>query len=245
MNAPLRTLALAFTLACAGCNARPLTQLVVVTESSLRVPSELDKKKTDFTAPSVSMRHRMLAIRSISDLPATLGVVHRSGPLGPIHIRVRGRLRSSVVVTREAEVMLEAGRTRRLDLSLDAACRDVTCREAQSCARGTCRSLTIAPGELRDFNGVFPFEPDASSPDAGSPDTPTPLTCTPACTDPSHATGQCVLGTCRLTCESNRSDCNGLYSDGCEIDTRSSSSHCGGCGRPCDARERCRSSECN
>lgn len=244
MNTPLRNLAAAFTLAfvlgSAGCNAQPLTQLVVVTESSLRVPSELDQIEIDITSPSGVMGSRMVAISSPANLPATLGVVHRDGPLGPIHIRVRGRARDMVMVTREADVMLQQGRTLRLDLALDASCRGVTCRADQSCSAGTCRALMIAPSELVDFNGTLP-----SSADAGSPDAFTPAMCTTSCGNPMHATGICVLGACRLVCQLNRSDCNGLYEDGCEIDLRSATTDCGACGRACDEGERCRSGECD
>ena len=250
MNTPLRNLAAAFTLAfvlgSAGCNAQPLTQLVVVTESSLRVPSELDQIEIDITSPSGVMGSRMVAISSPANLPATLGVVHRDGPLGPIHIRVRGRARDMVMVTREADVMLQRGRTLRLDLALDASCRGVMCRADQSCAEGACRMLTIAPSELVDFSGTLPSSTDAGAPDAGSPDAFTPTTmCTISCGDPMHATGVCVLGSCRLICQANRNDCNGVYEDGCETDTRSSAMHCGVCGRACGAGERCRSGECD
>jgi hypothetical protein len=240
MKRLLRALGWALTLACIGCNVRPLTQLVVVTETSLRVPSELDQIEIDITSPSGSMGHRMAAISSSTNLPATLGVVHRSGPLGPIHIRVRARLRDSVIVTRDAEVTLQEGRTLRVDLSLDARCRSVSCSDNQSCAGGACRSVSIAPSELIVFDGTLP-----STPDAGSPDATTPVTCSPSCGNPSHATGLCVAGTCRLLCESNRSDCNGRYEDGCETDTRSTNSDCGACGRACDGGERCRSSVCD
>lgn len=248
MNSPLHhpfwalTAAFALSLfACTGCNARPLTQLIVVTDTSLRVPGELDQIEIDITSPSGAMGHRMLAITSTSNLPATLGVVHRSGPLGPIHIVVRGRLRGTAIVTREAEVTLQEGRTLRVDLALDASCRDVTCRENQSCAGGACRSRSIAPNELVDFHGGLTH----TATDAGTSDAPIPVTCTPSCENPSHATGLCVLGTCRLTCEPNRSDCNGRYDDGCETDTRSTTSDCGACGHACDAGMRCRSGMCD
>ena len=274
MNTLIRNLALTLTLACLGCNARPLTQLIVVTEASLQVPSELDQVEITITSPSGVMGHRMMAIRSTADLPVTLGVVHRGGPLGPIHITVRGRLGEVEIVTREAEVTLQEGRTLRLDLPLDVRCRGVMCRGDQTCAGGECRALAIAADELTVFDGTLPSasdagnadagnadagnadagnadagnadagSPDAGNADAGSPDAYSMPTCTPACTNPPEASAECVLGECRLTCGRDRGDCNGVYADGCEVDTRDNDSHCGVCGNRCDADERCRGREC-
>ena len=313
MITPLRDLAAVFTvafmLASAGCSARPLTQLVVVTESSLDIPSDLDQIEIDITSPSGAMGQRMVAIASRANLPATLGVVHRDGPLGPVHIRVRGLARGMVMVTREADVMLQEGRTLRLDLPLDASCRGVVCPGDQSCAAGACRMLTIAPSELVDFNGTPHSSADAGSADAGSvdagsvdagsvdagsvdagsvdagwvdagsvdagwvdagsvdagwvdaasadaastdaastdaasTDAPTPPMCPTSCSDPMHATGVCEMGICVLVCRPNRSDCNGLYDDGCETDIRSSETHCGVCARACGAGQRCRGGDC-
>lgn len=40
----------------------------------------------------------------------------------------------------------------------------------------------------------------------------------------------CASGACEVVnCSSNRADCNGTFSDGCEVNTSSSATHCGGC----------------
>lgn len=45
----------------------------------------------------------------------------------------------------------------------------------------------------------------------------------------------CIGGTCQVTfCSSNQADCNGMGSDGCEINTESSLEHCGACFRNCE-----------
>ena len=240
MNTPTLHIALVLTLACIGCNARPLTQLVVVIESSLRAPSELDHVEIDITSPSGAMGRRMQSVGSSADLPTTLGVVHRGGPLGPVRVVVRGRLRGAEVVTREAEVTLQEGRTLRLNLSLDGRCRGVMCRGDQSCAEGSCRARAIAPDELVVFDGTIPGASDAGAADAFSPPT-----CTTFCPGAPAAAGRCVLGVCRLECMPNRGDCNGVYADGCEVDLRNSASDCGGCGNSCDSDERCRNGACD
>ena len=44
----------------------------------------------------------------------------------------------------------------------------------------------------------------------------------------------CDFGKCVLGCRDGWADCNGSQVDGCEIDTRSDPSNCGGCGVTCD-----------
>ncbi|MCB9634703.1 MAG: FG-GAP repeat protein, partial [Sandaracinus sp.] len=50
-------------------------------------------------------------------------------------------------------------------------------------------------------------------------------------------TSTCELGACAITtCASNFGDCNGVASDGCETDVRTSVSNCGACGMACATR---------
>ena len=59
--------------------------------------------------------------------------------------------------------------------------------------------------------------------------------CGAACNLPNVATYTCAGGTCGIgSCISGFMDCNGVASDGCEIDTRSNVNNCGGCGTVCD-----------
>lgn len=59
--------------------------------------------------------------------------------------------------------------------------------------------------------------------------------CNAACGVAPRSTATCNDGQCGLQCNANYADCNGLRGDGCEVDTTSSVSHCGGCGRACAA----------
>jgi hypothetical protein len=59
--------------------------------------------------------------------------------------------------------------------------------------------------------------------------------CGRMCASGPNSTATCMAGTCGLTCESNFADCNAQASDGCEVDTRTSTMHCGMCGRNCPA----------
>lgn len=53
--------------------------------------------------------------------------------------------------------------------------------------------------------------------------------------DPPNAVETCANGICTYSmCDAGYGDCDGNPTNGCEIDTRSSLLHCGGCGRVCN-----------
>ena len=68
--------------------------------------------------------------------------------------------------------------------------------------------------------------------------------CGDACTAGPNATAICVMGACRLVCSDGFADCDARADDGCEVDTRASDLHCGGCGRACAPGTRCEMGTC-
>ena len=70
-------------------------------------------------------------------------------------------------------------------------------------------------------------------------------TCGNACGSPANATGLgCVNGKCGMTCNGSFKDCNGTYSDGCEVDTSKDNKNCGACGNACPSGITCASGLC-
>jgi hypothetical protein len=61
--------------------------------------------------------------------------------------------------------------------------------------------------------------------------------CPTRCTAPAGRSATCVAGVCTVgvTCAAPLADCNGTMGDGCEENTNTSTLHCGGCGRACNA----------
>jgi hypothetical protein len=57
--------------------------------------------------------------------------------------------------------------------------------------------------------------------------------CAIRCDVVAHGTGTCAAGVCALNCEGAFDDCDGKVSNGCETDTTSDPSHCGGCKNAC------------
>lgn len=68
--------------------------------------------------------------------------------------------------------------------------------------------------------------------------------CGAACSVP-NATARCFSSRCAVgTCETGRADCDGEADGGCEVDTRTSALHCGGCNQPCTADQMCVVGQC-
>ncbi len=72
--------------------------------------------------------------------------------------------------------------------------------------------------------------------------------CGRSCLTANVATAECSAGACRvLTCDAGFADCDGNPANGCEVDTRVSTAHCGRCGNACAApggTAVCRASVC-
>ncbi|MDP3221337.1 MAG: hypothetical protein Q8S73_45055, partial [Deltaproteobacteria bacterium] len=57
--------------------------------------------------------------------------------------------------------------------------------------------------------------------------------CGTACATRANAATTCVAGACGSTCDAGFADCDGDPSNGCEVDTRTSTAHCGACNAAC------------
>lgn len=141
--------------ACLGACAddpRTLTQIVVVVSTDLRMPDELDNVSIS-VAGALNMPPAQTSPSS-AQMPLTLGLVHGTGPLGPLTVTVQGSLSGSAVVERSAEVAFKAGKTLELQLSLQRACEEVSglCASGQTCSEGECVTRTM--NTLPEFPGL-------------------------------------------------------------------------------------------
>jgi hypothetical protein len=57
--------------------------------------------------------------------------------------------------------------------------------------------------------------------------------CGVACPWHPHGIPACLAGSCTYACAAGFADCDGDVADGCEIDTRSDTAHCGSCSNAC------------
>lgn len=107
-----------------------------------------------------------------------------------------------------------------------------TCNN-QSCALDSCDS------------GYGDCDNDASNGCEQSLDTANHCgSCGRSC-DLANATETCNSGTCAIqSCDSGWKDCDGNAKNGCEVDTTSSTLHCGSCGNACPTGQTCQNSQC-
>ncbi len=106
--------------------------------------------------------------------------------------------------------------------------------------------VALAGGcSLVDNASDFTFDgPVDSGNDGGSdaqPDGGDECTTAADCASRSHASASCADGACTYSCETNRSDCDGDPSNGCEADLTSVDA-CGSCDVACDSGQLCDSS---
>lgn len=97
------------------------------------------------------------------------------------------------------------------------------------CAAGVC-SLTCTTGFGNcDMNPANGCETDlrTSAMHCGA--------CGNACPSGPSGTSTCTGGTCSVTCNAGYGNCNGVVSDGCEVDLNTNPLHCGMCNRRCAA----------
>ncbi|MBL8678693.1 MAG: FG-GAP repeat protein [Myxococcales bacterium] len=59
--------------------------------------------------------------------------------------------------------------------------------------------------------------------------------CGNACATPANGTATCAAGACGARCNAGFGDCDSNLANGCETDTNTSMTHCGGCGMVCSA----------
>ena len=111
---------------------------------------------------------------------------------------------------------------------------DTACPSGSTCVAGHCTGLACTP--LAGFCGPG-AERRICSADGTSFTT---TLCPPA----SHATGSCVTDGCGLRCDAGFADCNGVATDGCEVDLRGDPANCGACRLACGAGCACASSSC-
>jgi hypothetical protein len=133
------------------------------------------------------------------------------------------------------------------------------CPASQTCCSGACidaqtntahcgacdRRCTVANASPLCLNGtctvascVAPFGDCDTSPANGcetdtSRDTAHCGGCGMACAARPNSVASCASGACAYACAMGFADCDGDASNGCEVDTRTSASHCGACGARC------------
>jgi hypothetical protein len=162
----LQLLALAFatlSLACSADKTNAPTQIVVTVDSDLAVPGDIDSVRIQVVGNGKS--DVADADLTKEPLPRTLGLVHSSGPLGPITIRATGLLAGEPVVEREVVTSFVEHSTSLLTIALESACKGVFCQDGLTCDHGVCDTTPVVgphPDEPGDDAGASEPDQDGS-----------------------------------------------------------------------------------
>ena len=185
----LRHLLCASVLLLAAWNiqcSEPLTQVVVVVDTTFSVPDQLDAVDVVVQGPSGVMTHAHGTIAMVQSLPFTLGLSPAGSVLGPVVVTVNGQLQGATIVQQVAQFDFVAGESRMLYVLLEPDCVSVACDSSQTCAAGTCRNVVVGPSDLPPWSGQPPPHmmgdagTDDVAPDATTDATGTDVTMTEA-----------------------------------------------------------------
>jgi hypothetical protein len=225
-------------LACAlllGACAQ-LTEVVVVVDTDLRIPQEIDAFRIEVRTPNGDELHSdaILRVDSAPQLPRTLGIVHRGGPLEPLTVHVKGLSGGNLVIERRAQLAFQPGRVIVLRMDLLRSCLGMrSCSTEQTCVEGVCQTINVDSGELPDWDGPVD-RLDASSPDAGQDAGAGP--------DAGQDAGADACVAADERCNGLDDDCDGRLDEGFNLAT--DPMNCGWCGRSCGANATCSSGSC-
>lgn len=166
------TFALLASTICGGCESPP-TELVVVVDSDLRVPGELDAVRIDVRGPEEQMANRSTSLdpedMDARSLPLVLPVVAGGGELEPVTIEVRGLADETEILRRTVETGFVRGQARVVHIVLVRACFEAEpCPEGQSCgAGGECVDNAVPADSLDEWPGQRPDKVELDVPAVG------------------------------------------------------------------------------
>lgn len=239
----------------AACGDR--TEIVVVTDTDLSVPAELDGVRFVVVGPNGDEKTALADLDG--ERPVTLGLLHGGGALGPLDVTVVGERSGAEVLRRRARTGFVEGETLMLRMDLLARCTGASCPAEQSCGETGCASVEIDPASLPPWSGNPPplepggdagplpdggpgpsdAGPDAAARDAGRDGSTEPdAGCGGGCDDGVECTvDECVDGACVNTTDATACD-DGIpcTTDACDAVTGCSST---GDNRACPAGQLC------
>jgi hypothetical protein len=142
-----------------GCSSG-LTELVVVVDSDLAVPGELQRVTLEVTGPSGDKALQDaavdLATGGAPTLPLTLSLTPGSGALEPVTVTAVGTGLAGVV-ERTVVTGFVRGERRMVRLWLLRACLGVDCATGETCGDdGICVDATVRPEDLPPWTGTPP-----------------------------------------------------------------------------------------
>jgi len=134
-----------------GCGG-DLTELVLVLDSDMPVPAELERVDLVILGPNpeqpeVVNQTLAFTLPGAPTPPLSLGLVLDGDEVGPVIVEATGTTASGQRVVRTVTTNFVNGDSRALPLRLNARCLDVTCDRGSTCGDdGVCQTDAV-PGE--------------------------------------------------------------------------------------------------
>lgn len=136
-----------------GCDPVTRTEVIVEVDTDLDVPDELNALTIEVVDPIYGTKEETDDIPSVDHLPATLGLVHYEGDLGPFVVTAIGRRGNMARVERTASFYFVPERTLVLPLRLLYDCLYQTCEQGETCTENGCASIDIDSSQLDPWSG--------------------------------------------------------------------------------------------
>jgi hypothetical protein len=136
-----------------GCDPVPATEVIIEVDTDLDVPEELNALTIEVLDPTYDTRDVTRDIPNVEHLPATLGLVHYEGELGPFVVTAIGRRGGMARVDRTASFFFVPERTLVLPLRLLYDCLYQDCPQGETCTENGCASIDIDSSTLEPWTG--------------------------------------------------------------------------------------------
>jgi len=164
------TISIALALLLLGGCATELTEIVVVVESDLTVPAQLDEIVVTAEGPEgiPKVSRASLVGADAASFPVTVGLRPAAGGAIGVTIKASGRRAGSDQVEAQVRTNFIEGRRLLVRIVLLASCVGVVCRETETCRAGSCVDAMVDPMTLPPFVG--PIRADLGPSDTGARD---------------------------------------------------------------------------
>ncbi len=224
----------------AACTVTPRTEVVLVIDSDLEVPEQLDQLVLDITSPDGATRSASARLsEGEPPLPRTLTVLPADGALVGYEVVARGLRAETEIVSRRARFDFVERVSAVLTMHLVASCVGRDCG-GQTCSEVGCQD--VARTDLGAWTGAPPRLGETPTPLDAGVDAPLPVDAGDVDARPEDGGGDpCTAEVCNDTDD----DCDGRIDE--DFDLRADPSNCGACGRSCVFRNGagiCNAGEC-
>lgn len=113
------------------------TSILIVVDSDLQVPSEIDRITVDAAGMQEGMDEPSADLRE-RGLPRSIALTHAGGPYGPFEIVVSAYRENALVAQKTVRTSFLPGFHSRLAVNLARGCANVLCADALTCSAGMC-----------------------------------------------------------------------------------------------------------